>query len=214
MDSSGRLEKTLGPTPFIHETARILPDCVLGSYTDIGARTVMRNASLGDYSYVVNDCNIANTTIGKFCSIASFVRINPGNHPTWRASQHHFTYRSRQYDLADNDDDTFFDWRCDHPVALQHDIWIGHGATILPGRTVGAGAVIGAGAVVTKDVDPYTVVAGVPARTLRRRFDPGVADRLLEIGWWEWPHERLRAALGDFRRLPVEAFIEKYRPSA
>jgi hypothetical protein len=76
--------------------------------------------------------------------------------------------------------------------------------------TIGAGAVVASGAVVTKDVAPYMIVAGVPAQPLRARFAPGIADRLLALAWWDWSHDRLRAALTDFRSLKAEAFLEKY----
>src|SRR5262245_57136447 len=87
-------------------------------------------------------------------------------------------------------------------VVVGHDVWIGHAAIILPGRTVGTGAVIGAGAVVTKDVDPYAIVAGNPARVIRQRFPAAVAQRLQRLAWWDWDHDRLRAALPDFRQPP------------
>src|SRR5215510_11544758 len=86
----------------------------------------------------------------------------------------------------------------------------GMAAIILPGRTIGTGAVVAAGAVVTKDVDPYAIVAGNPARVIRQRFPSAVAQRLQRLAWWDWDHDRLRAALPDFRQLPIEAFLEKY----
>lgn len=201
--------KELGPDPLIHPTASVR-DSTLGRYTEVGARTTIAETTFGDYSYVVHDAGIIYAEIGKFCSIAAFTRINPGNHPTWRASQHHFTYRSRQFGLADADDDAFFDWRRRHKVTIGHDVWIGHGAVVLPGVTIGTGAVVGAGAVVSRDVPPYTVVAGVPARPIRQRFDPALAERLMALAWWDWPHEKLRAALPDFRALDAAAFVEKY----
>ncbi len=94
--------------------------------------------------------------------------------------------------------------------SIGHDTWIGHGATILPGVTVGDGAAIGAGAVVSKDVAPYTIVGGVPAKPIRERFEKAVAERLQALAWWDWDHASLRAALDDFRALPIEAFLEKY----
>jgi phosphonate metabolism protein (transferase hexapeptide repeat family) len=149
---------------------------------------------MDDYSYVVNDAQITYTTIGKFCSIAAMTRINPGNHPMHRASQAHFTYRASAYFPGESDDAEFFAWRRGHHVDIGHDVWIGHGAVILPGRSVGTGAVVAAGAIVTRDVSAYTIVAGNPARPVRRRFPEGIADRLEKLAWWNWDHETLRRA--------------------
>ena len=95
-------------------------------------------------------------------------------------------------------------------VTIGHDTWLGHGSTILPGVTVGDGAAVGAGAVVSKDVAPYTIVGGVPAKPIRERFDRRTAERYQALAWWDWDHARLRAALDDFRELEAEAFLEKY----
>ena len=137
---------------------------------------MLHDVTMGDYSYVVNDSQITYTTIGKFCSIAAMTRINPGNHPMQRASQAHFTYRASAYFPGEADDAEFFAWRRSHRVHIGHDVWIGHGAIVLPGRNIGTGAVIAAGAVVTKDVPAYTIVAGNPARTIRRRFPEDITE--------------------------------------
>lgn len=199
----------LGPDPVIHPSARVRA-CRFGRYTEIGARTSVIETELGDYSYVVNDGDLIYTRIGKFCSIAAHVRINPGNHPMERASQAHFTYRASQYWPGETDEEAFFDRRRSRPVTISHDVWIGHGVVVLPGRTIGTGAVIGAGAIVTRDVAPYTIVIGNPAGPVRRRFDAPVAERLEALAWWDWDHERLRRALPDFRALGIEAFLEKH----
>jgi phosphonate metabolism protein (transferase hexapeptide repeat family) len=201
--------KALSVQPTIDPSAK-LHDARLGAYTEVGARTILLEVTMGDYSYVVNDAQITYTTIGKFCSIAAMTRINPGNHPMHRATQAHFTYRSSAYFEGESDDTDFFDWRRQHHVHIGHDVWIGHGAIVLPGRNIGTGAVIAAGAIVTKDVPAYTIVAGNPARIVRRRFSEDVAGRLARLAWWDWDHDKLRAALLDFRKLGIEDFLSTY----
>ena len=200
---------SLSPTPTISPSARVF-GCTLGRYCEVGDRTQLLEVAMGDYSYVVNDSQIAYATIGKFCSIAAMTRINPGNHPMQRATQAHFTYRASAYFPGEADEASFFDWRRQHHVTFGHDVWIGHGAIVLPGRNVGTGAVVAAGAVVTKDVAPYTIVAGNPARVIRRRFSESITDRLMALAWWDWDHEALRHALPDFRALPIDQFVDKY----
>ena len=205
--------KMLSVEPTIDPTAK-LHDARLGAYCEVGARTMLHEVAMGDYSYVVNDAQITYTEIGKFCSIAAMTRINPGNHPMQRASQAHFSYRASVYFPGEQDDAEFFEWRRGHRVQIGHDVWIGHGAILLPGRSVGTGAVVAAGAIVTKDVPAYTIVAGNPARIVRRRFPEDVANRLAQLAWWNWDHETLRRALPDFRKLAVEEFLAKYEAAA
>jgi hypothetical protein len=197
----------------IHDSA-VVRGSRLGKYTRIGARTTVIDSEIGDYSYATNDGEIVYATIGKFTSIAASVAINPGNHPFERVSQSHFTYRSAQYFEDAEDDGTVVGARREARVTIGHDAWIGHGAIILPARSVGTGAIVAAGAVVTKDVAPYTIVGGNPARVIRRRFAEPIAEGLIALAWWEWEHKRLRAALADFRTLAPEAFLEKYAATA
>ena len=206
-------QKTLGEQPTIHPEAEVADDVALGRWTEVGRRTQMRTSSMDDYSYITEDGHVIWTTIGKFCSIANGARLNPGNHPTWRACQHHAIYRAEAYGLGE-DDHAFFAWRRQNAVTIGHDVWIGHGVTVTAGVTIGTGAVIGAGAVVTRDVAPYTIVGGVPARILKRRFTEAQGEALMAIAWWDWDHATLRARLGDFRTLPIDAFIERYTQAA
>jgi phosphonate metabolism protein (transferase hexapeptide repeat family) len=199
----------LSATPLVHPTAE-LRDCRLGTYCEVGARTQLLEVELGDYSYIVNDSDAAYTVIGKFCSIAAMTRINPGNHPMQRASQSHFTYRASAYFADAADDEEFFAWRRAHAVTIGHDVWVGHGAIVLPGRTIGTGAVVAAGAVVARDVPPYAIVAGNPARLIRPRFPEEIAARLQHLAWWDWSHARLQAALPDFQKLSIEAFLDRH----
>ena len=198
-----------GPEPQIHADAHV-SDSILGPWTRVGARTSLSEVSMGAYSYIVNDSSAAYSEIGKFCSIARDVRINPGNHPTWRAAQHHFSYRAVSYAMGPEDDAEFFEWRRSHNVVIGHDVWVGHGVTVLPGVKIGTGAVLGAGAVVSRDVPDFTIVAGVPNKPIRERFPKPVQEGLLAIAWWDWEHDRLADALEDFRRLDADAFVEKY----
>jgi phosphonate metabolism protein (transferase hexapeptide repeat family) len=203
------MTKKLGIAPLVHETARVV-NSTLGRYTEVADRCRLDEVEMGDYSYIMQDGSIWCATVGKFANIAASVRINATNHPTWRPTLHHFTYRAGDYfDGAENDHD-FFAWRRDNRVTIGHDVWIGHGATVLPGVTVGDGAVIGAGAVVSRDVAPYTIVGGVPAKLIRERFPQAVAERMQALAWWDWDHDRLFTALDDFRHMDAEKFIKKY----
>src|ERR1700676_4733847 len=199
------VEPTVDPSAKLHDTR-------LGAYC--GARTILHEVTMDDYSYVVNDAQVTYATIGKLCSIAAMTRINPGNHPMHRASPPHFTYRASAYFSEESDEAEFFEWRRGHRVYIGHDVWIGHGAIVLPGRNVGTGAVVAAGAIVTKDVPAYTIVAGNPARAIKRRFPEAVTNRLTGLAWWDWDHEVLRRALPDFRQLAIEEFLEKYEAAA
>lgn len=196
-------------SPVIHDGCHI-QNAQFGRYVEIGAQTVILNSEFGDYSYCTQRCDFANASVGKFANIASCVRVGATDHPMEKASLHHFLYRSASYWDDVEDDAAWFEKRAARRVTIGHDTWIGHNAQVKPEVTVGHGAVVASGAVVTKDVPPYTIVAGVPARPLRRRLPEPVADRLMALAWWDWDHDRLRASLDDFRALEAEAFLEKY----
>jgi phosphonate metabolism protein (transferase hexapeptide repeat family) len=196
--------------PAIHTSAS-LRDCKVGRFCEVKERVLMRSSSLGDYSYVERHSELIYTQTGRFCAIAADVRLNALNHPIDRVSQHKFTYRANEYFVGKKLDHTFREQRMQEgQVALGHDVWVGHGAIVLPGITIGTGAVVGAGAVVTHDVEPYAIVAGTPARFVRWRFEPDIAQRLLQLAWWNWSHDQLADAVDDMARLDVVAFLDKH----
>ena len=195
--------------PFIHPDCEIT-DSSFGAYVEIGKGSRVSNSYFGDYSYCDRYADIANAQIGKFANIAAFARIGATDHPLHTAACHHFLYRSDDYwdDVARDED--FFAHRRSRTAHIGHDTWIGAGAMIKPEVKLSDGAVVAAGAVVTKDVDPYTIVAGTPAKPLRLRQPREIADRLIALAWWDWSHEALRDALPDFRAMQAATFLEKY----
>ena len=195
--------------PLIHPDCEIT-DSNFGRYVEIGRGSRLSNAHMDDYSYCDRYADIANARIGKFANIAAFSRIGATDHPLHTASCHHFLYRSDDYWDDAERDPAFFAHRRSRIARIGHDTWIGAGAMVKPEVTLGHGAVVASGAVVTKDVDPYTIVAGTPARPLRLRQPRDIADRIIALAWWDWPHEKLRKTLEDFRMLRAEAFLEKY----
>lgn len=197
------------PQPRIHGTAT-LKGCKLGRYCSIGERVVLREVRVGDFSYFERNGEAIYTQIGRFCSIAANVRLNALEHPMERVTTHKLSYRPNEYFRYLGVDREFRERRRAQAVTVGHDVWIGHGAVVMPGVTIGHGAVIGANAVVTKNVEAYSVVAGVPAVKLRDRFPQETTRRLLALGWWDWSDEKLFEAIPDMQTMQIEAFLEKW----
>ncbi|EAQ04730.1 chloramphenicol acetyltransferase, putative [Pseudooceanicola batsensis HTCC2597] len=195
--------------PVIHEGCAIA-ESRFGRFCEVGQGSRIAQSEFGDYSYCDRFADIANASIGKFANIASYTRIGATDHPLETAACHHFLYRSADYWEDAEDDPAFFAHRRSRRARIGHDTWLGHNCMIKPEVTLGHGAVVAAGAVVTKDVAPYTIVAGTPARVLRRRQPADIAERLIALAWWDWSHAELRAALEDFRALTAAAFLEKH----
>ena len=196
---------------FIHETVR-RREAHIGRRCEILAGTRIEYASLGDYSYLGENCDVADAAIGKFTAIANSVRIGAPNHPMGRPSQHRFTYVPEYYEVSATRDGDFFAGRRGHRVVVGNDVWIGHAAILLPGVTVGAGG--NHRAVVSRDIAPYTIVGGVPARPIRKRFSESGAESLRRIAWWDWPDPLIFERLGDFRSEAIEEFCRRYDPAA
>ena len=172
------------------------PSITVGAYSTYDdfvrdPRDFERNNVL--YHYPINHERL---TIGKFCSIACGAKFlfNSANHALGSLSTYPFPIFFEEWGLPVEDIPRAWDNKGD--IVIGNDVWIGYEAVILAGVTVGDGAVVGTRAVVTKDVPPYTIVGGVPAKPIRKRFSEAVIDRLLALQWWDWPGERIAASLG------------------
>lgn len=192
------------------DATALVREAEIGQCCEIMARSTIESATIGDFSYVGHDSIVSDTVMGKFCAIAAHVRIGAPNHPMLRPSMHRFTYCPEYYDGTAARDAAFFRERRADKVVIGHDVWIGHGVIVLPGVTIGNGAVLAAGAVVTKDVPPYVVVAGVPARSLRARFSEAIGQSLERIAWWDWPLDKIMAHIADFQSDDIERFCDTW----
>ena len=145
------------------------------------------------YHYPVNRDKLV---IGKFCSIACGAKflMNSGNHSMRSSAAYPFPLFYEEWGLDRGDVANAWDNRGD--IVIGNDVWIGYEAVIMAGVTVGDGAIIGTRAVVTRDVAPYTIVGGIPAKPIRKRFAEDTIARLQEIRWWDWPAERIRKNIG------------------
>jgi chloramphenicol O-acetyltransferase type B len=164
----------------IHKNCHILQGSILNSVV------------LQSYSYLNKNCVLQNANIGRFCSIATNVQIGLGNHPTNLISTSTLFYKKKNtFDIELIDKDiNFSEYKT---TIIGNDVWIGSSAIILDGVKVGTGAIIAAGAIVTKDVPPYAIVGGVPAKIIKYRFSDEQIQILLESKWWEKePQEILR----------------------
>lgn len=166
----------------------------IGDGVSINRRNYIYRSSISDYSYTGIGTMLRSCSIGKFCSISWNVSVGGGDHdfdhvttsPLWRLQmmegKQHSENQELQQRLTQLPD-------CN----IGNDVWIATNAVILRNVTIGDGAIIGAGAVVRKDVEPYSIVAGVPAKPLKKRFDDNIIAALLDLAWWDWPVDVIRA---------------------
>lgn len=157
------------------------------------------------YHYPINHDRLI---IGKFCSIACGAKFifNCANHTLKSLSTYTFPLFFDEWDLPKSEVATAWDNKGD--IVIGNDVWIGYDAIIMAGVNIGDGAIIGARAVVTKDVEPYSIVGGVPAKEIRKRFAPDVVAKLLELKWWNWPTEKIKDHLAAIQSGDLEELLK------
>lgn len=180
--------------------ARIGRRAIVRRGTEVGADVV-----LGDFSYISGPRSYVEAArIGKFCSIARQVVIGPGDHDLSAVTTHPFPVSPAHGGLARS----VSPQAQKPPTVIGNDVWIGMNAIVMRGVTIGDGAVVAANSVVTHDVEPYTIVGGIPARHLKHRFPPEIAEALQCSRWWDWSDDVLSERLEEFRK--PEQFARNY----
>lgn len=156
------------------------------------------------YHYPINGDKLI---IGKFCSIACGAKFifNCANHTLKSLSTYTFPLFFEEWDLPKSEIASAWDNKGD--IVIGNDVWIGYDALIMAGVTIGDGAIIGTRAVVTKDVEPYSIVGGIPAKEIRKRFSPEIIAKLMELKWWDWPMEKIRRNIRAIQSGDIEKMI-------
>lgn len=166
------------------KNTRINKNTIFEGENKIGQRSYISNSYFGKYSYVGEDCKLRNVKIGKYCSIGNNIKIIFGDHPLHLVGMHPFFYEGLNIKKLKKLDSNY-------DVVIEHDVWIGDNVSIFPGVTIGTGSVIGANALVIEDVEPYSVVVGVPAKIKKYRFDKEVIKQIIETEWWTLDKDEL-----------------------
>jgi acetyltransferase-like isoleucine patch superfamily enzyme len=180
----------------------------LGNYVTLYGNVIVAESKVGDFSYIASYCRISNASIGKFCSIGPETLVGVGMHPVSQYVSTHPAFWSsvKHAQLSFVDADYFRDKKRIH---IGNDVWIGARAVVLDGVSISDGAIVAAGAVVTKDVPPYAVVGGVPARIIKYRFGPTEIKELLRLQWWDKDLAWLKANSHSFNS--VSALVGERR---
>lgn len=189
------------PTVRFGKDTVISKSAKFGGYNRIGAGSLF-SGSMGAYSYIGENCRIC-AHIGKFCSVANDVVTVCGTHPTrqWVSTHPAFYSAAKQCGTCFVSRTLFEE---ETPSAtIGNDVWIGAGAQLIGGVIVGNGAIIAAGAVVTKNVAPYSIVAGNPAREIRKRFSEEDIAFLQQLSWWDKPEDWLRSHADCFKNISL-----------
>jgi len=194
------------PHVYFGHNVSVCKNCRFDANVRIYSDVRLSSVSIGYYSYVGGGTYAQHASIGKFCSVGPGARIGIGIHPTDHISTYPGFYSTNASGSVPFIENTIVNEHAE--IDIGHDVWIGANALIMDGVQISDGAIIGAGAVVTKDVAPYAIVAGVPARELRKRFDEDMVAFLLEFAWWDKNEDFLRTQAGRFQS--PAAFRKKF----
>ena len=205
-----RLKKRFSDS-FISEYININSKTVFEGLNVAKQHTCLMSSNIGRGTIIGENNYLPKTKIGKFCSIANNIKIVPYTHPIHCVSSYsplYDTINETPFGHGNTPIDEVLKVDKDFFVEIGNDVWIGEGVYIKGGTKIGDGAVVGMGAVVTKDVPPYAVVVGVPAKIIKYRFDAETISKLLSIKWWDWPIDELKLRKDDFG--DIDSFIKKY----
>lgn len=189
---------------FLHLPA--IKNSTIHPASKVSSSTHLVNVKMNKYSFIGSNCTVINTEIGAFCSIADNVIIGGSTHPIkWVSTSP--VFHSGKNIMGKNFSDHLF--QTTKKTIIESDVWIGNNCLIKSGITINTGAIVGMGAIVTKDIGPYEIWAGNPARMIRKRFDDNTIEGLLDIKWWEWNDDKLDNN-ADFMN-NVSEFIKHYK---
>jgi acetyltransferase-like isoleucine patch superfamily enzyme len=196
---------------YVHETT-LIGETYLADWVKIQRQGYFYNSYIDSYTYFAGFNSVMNTRVGKFCSIGANVCIGPGRHPLEFASTSPVFYSIHKQCGTTFADKSYYNEM--GKVKIGNDVWIGTNAVILDDITIGDGAVIAAGAIVTKDVEPYAIVGGVPAKFIKKRFSEETIEKLLHFQWWNKDSDWLKENYKLFHNPDaLLEYIDKYANS-
>nr|WP_298789312.1 CatB-related O-acetyltransferase [uncultured Allomuricauda sp.] len=177
-------------------------NCEFQKSSEIRSFAVLNNSRIGAYTRINSNCKLVLTVVGNFSAIGKGSILGFGRHPLNYVSTHSIFYKKNR---MRNDWITPIEFKTNLPIKIGNDVWIGRDAKIMDGVTVGDGSVIATGSIVTKDVPPYAIVGGVPAKVIKYRFDEETIEKLLKLKWWDFSEEKILQNKNFFNEKDITA---------
>lgn len=200
--SAKTIECSLGDNIVIGENS-FLQNSIINNHVQINRSNLIVDSKIDAYSYTGMNTVIKHAHIGKFCSISWNVSVSGGGHDYHNITPHPFVHLP-SFGIVSNKSDLEI-----KKISIGNDVWIGMNSCVLQGLSIGDGAVIGAGSVVTKNVPPYAIVAGNPAKIIKYRFSDGMISKLLQLNWWDLSEEVLTKNITYFQGRLTEEQLDK-----